>query len=110
MPANPLGGALYNNVSSVVDRSNQSAAGSERVVDYKRNVVLLGNSCDLFEIWNVEPRVAHRFEVDRFGVFIDEFFEFFSSIVGSEFCGYAKSRKLNLELVPCSAVEVRRRN
>ena len=93
---------------AVLQGSEQVAARAERVVDNQWQVVLFGNGRDGFKIRNAKAGVADGFQVDSFGVGINEGLKAGRIISVGEAGFDAQALKRHLELDVGAAVEVRR--
>ena len=64
MAADELGGRLHHDVRAVLQRTEQIRRG-EGVVDDHRQMVLMGDGGDGFEVRQVGVRVAEGLEIDE---------------------------------------------
>ena len=69
MSADPLGGAVQNDVGAMVDRPREN--GGKGVVHYQRHVEIVHQFRQRREIRNVERGIADGFDVHGLGVLVD---------------------------------------
>ena len=105
MATDPLRGAFHHHIGTVLDRAQQGAAGPEGVVDNQRNAALLGEGGESLEVGNVEARIAHRLDIDPFGVVVDLRRKALHLIAIGEPDVDAEAGKLHLELVVGAPIE-----
>ena len=72
--ADELGCGMYNDVSTVLDRTDE-VRSAEGVVDDERQAVLVRDLSDLLDVRNVGVRVAEGLDVDSLGVVLDRALE-----------------------------------
>ncbi|CAI8438051.1 MAG: Uncharacterised protein [Cyanobium sp. ARS6] len=101
----PFGCTLHNHVRTMLDRSQQGTAGSERVVHDQRDATLPGQGGESLEIRDVEAWVAHGFHVDGLGAVIDLCSKTGDVITFGESNVDPKPGELNLELVVGASIE-----
>jgi hypothetical protein len=61
--ANPLCGRVHDDVSAVVDGTNEEAACAKRVVDDDGDTGFVGDGDDLFKVWDVVFGVADALDL-----------------------------------------------
>jgi len=83
--ADPLRCRVNNDIRPVLERLNQVSSSSERIINNERNIVFVSDLGDCFEIGNVQPRVADRFDVDGFCFIVDQFSKIFRLIPSTNF-------------------------
>ena len=66
---------MHDDISTVFERTNQ-VRSTEGVVDHDRNLVLVSEFGDGFDVRDVGVRVAERFNEDELGVGLDRAFDF----------------------------------
>ena len=103
--ADELGGGLDHDVSAVLQRAEQ-VRGGEGVVHNHRQVVLVGDFGDGFEVRQVGVRVAEGLEVDELGVLLDGVLELLRVLGGDEGGGDAVARQGVAQQVEGAAVDV----
>ena len=62
MAADELSSRVNNDISAVLNRTDE-VRGTEGVVDYERQTVLVRNLCDSLDIRNIRIRVAESLDV-----------------------------------------------
>ena len=67
MSANELGGRMYHNISTMLDRTNQVGC-AKGVVDNQGDVVLVGYSCQGVDIGDIAIGIAEGLSIDGLGV------------------------------------------
>ena len=70
MAADELGSRVNNDISAVLNRTDE-VRGTESVVDYERQTVLVRNLCDSLDVRNVGVRVAESLDVNRLSIVLD---------------------------------------
>ena len=106
MPANPLGSGVHDDVSTVINRSNQETAHAEGVVDQERYTVLVRHIRDLLKRRDVELRVSDTLDVYGLGLLVDRSVECGRIIRSDELDMDTVLLQQDLELVVRAAVEV----
>ena len=107
MASDPFRGAFHHHIGAMLDRAQQGSAGPEGVVDDQRNASLLGESGEALEVGDVEAGIAHRLDIDPFGLVVDLCGEALHVIAIGEPDVDAQAGKLHLELVVGAPVEKR---
>ena len=79
MTADELRCRMHDDISTVFERTNQ-VRSTEGVVDHDRNLVLVSEFRDGFDIRDVGIRVAERFNEDELRVGLDGAFDFFEVV------------------------------
>ena len=83
MAADELGSRVNNDISAVLNRTDE-VRGTESVVDYERQTVLVRNLCDSLDIRNIGIRVAESLDVNRLSIVLDSAFQFFQIVCINE--------------------------
>lgn len=81
--ADELGSRVNNDISAVLNRTDE-VRGTESVVDYERQTVLVRNLCDSLDIRNIGIRVAESLDVNRLSIVLDSVFQFFQIVCINE--------------------------
>ena len=81
--ADELGSRVNNDISAVLNRTDE-VRGTESVVDYERQTVLVRNLCDSLDVRNVGVRVAESLDVNRLSIVLDSAFQFFQIVCINE--------------------------
>ena len=81
--ADELGSRVNNDISAVLNRTDE-VRGTESVVDYERQTVLVRNLCDSLDIRNIGIRVAESLDVNRLSIVLDSAFQFFQIVCINE--------------------------
>ena len=105
MAADELGGGFHNDVGAVLQRAEQ-VRGGEGVVDDHRQMMLVGDGGDGFEVRQVGVRIAEGLEVDELGVLLDGVLELLRVLGGDEGGGDAVARQGVAQQVEGAAVHV----
>ena len=105
MATDELGGGFDHDVSTVLQRAEQ-VRGGESVVDDHRQMMLVCDGGDGFEIRQVGVRVAEGLEVDELGVLLDGILELLRVLSGDEGGGDAVTRQGVAQQVEGAAVDV----
>ena len=74
MSTDEFGCRMNNDISTILDRSNQ-IRGCKCRVYYKRNVMLMSNLCHFFQIDEIRVRISKSLYENCFCVFLDRCFE-----------------------------------
>ncbi len=95
MAADELGSRVNNDISAVLNRTDE-VRGTESVVDYERQTVLVRNLCDSLDIRNIGIRVAESLDVNRLSIVLDgQFFSCASTkVVSTPNCGRVCASRL----------------
>jgi hypothetical protein len=96
--ADELGSRVNNDISAVLNRTDE-VRGTESVVDYERQTVLVRNLCDSLDIRNIGIRVAESLDVNRLSIVLDSAFQFFqmcasTKVVSTPNCGRVCASRL----------------
>ena len=106
MPADPLRGAVDDDVRAVVDGAAVEASRAEGVVDHHHHAGVVRDFDDRLEVGDVVFGVADGFEVDGFGLVVDQLLELLRLVAVHELGRDAESRHEDFELVVGAAVQV----
>ena len=103
--ADELGGGLDHHVGAVLQRAEQ-VRGGEGVVDDHRQMMLVGDGGDGFEVRQVGVRIAEGLEVDELGVLLDGVLKLLRILGGDEGGGDAVTRQGVTQQVEGATVDV----
>ena len=104
MAADELGSRVNNDISAVLNRTDE-VRGTESVVDYERQTVLVRNLCDSLDIRNIGIRVAESLDVNRLSIVLDSAFQFFQIVCINEGGLNAELRQSMCQQVVAAAVD-----
>ena len=83
------------------------AAGTKSIVYNKRYFMLLCQFCEFFEVGYIELGVANRFQVDCFGILVDQGFKSFN-LVSIRKAGFnTQSLESHFELIVGASIQIR---
>ena len=102
--ADELGSRVNNDISAVLNRTDK-VRGTESVVDYERQTVLVRNLCDSLDIRNIGIRVAESLDVNRLSIVLDSAFQFFQIVCINEGGLNAELRQSMCQQVVAAAVD-----
>ena len=102
--ADELGSRVNNDISAVLNRTDE-VRGTESVVDYERQTVLVRNLCDSLDIRNIGIRVAESLDVNRLSIVLDSAFQFFQIVCINEGGLNAELRQSMCQQVVAAAVD-----
>ena len=102
--ADELGSRVNNDISTVLNRTDE-VRGTESVVDYERQTVLVRNLCDSLDIRNIGIRVAESLDVNRLSIVLDSAFQFFQIVCINEGGLNAELRQSMCQQVVAAAVD-----
>ena len=103
--ADELGCGFDHDISAVLQRAEQ-VRGGEGVVDDHRQMMLVGDGGDGFEVRQVGVRIAEGLEVDELGVLLDGVLELLRILGGDEGGGDAVTRQGVTQQVEGATVDV----
>lgn len=104
--ADPFRGRVDDDVGAVLQGLHVVAACAEGVVYYDGDGVLVGDCGDGFEVGDVVAWVADGFDVDGFGLVVDQLLKVFGLVALHEFGVDAEAGEEDFELVVGASVEV----
>ena len=103
--ANELGCGFNHDISAMLQRAEQ-VRGGEGIVDDHRQMMLVGDGGDGFEVRQVGVRIAEGLEVDELGVLLDGVLELLRILGGDEGGGDAVTRQGVTQQVEGATVDV----
>ena len=95
---------MKDDIRAVLDGANQIGC-AEGVVDYKGDLMSMGDRCDGVDVWDIGVGIAQRFQIDRLGIGPNSSCHFFQ-IVGIYKCRFnTVKRKRMCQQIVAAAVD-----
>ncbi|CCY18835.1 putative uncharacterized protein [Eubacterium sp. CAG:786] len=104
MTTDELGRGMYHDISAVLDRTEQ-VRSCEGAVHYQRNVALVSDLRELFDVGNVGVRVAQGLNIQRLCVLVYGCFKGAFNVGVNELCSNSVQREGVRQQVVGSAVD-----